>query len=492
MSDTRLSFYRFVLVLTLLAIFIIALQGAIDADTWWHLRAGKCILENRKILTTDPFSLTRQGDPWLYPGWLSQIVIYSIYAHAGLVGLNLLTAFAVTLAFSLIWFSLHSAPLLRSLTILLAAMVSGIFWSARPQIFSLVLTAFFVLILERSRNGNGRLLWVLPILMILWGNLHGGFAIGGMLLIVYLLGEVIDIIFTRPLSSGDLRRRWRDRFPMIRSYLLVGLTCIPALTINPQGPAMLLYPFKTIGIEALRDYIVEWQSPDFHLLEMQPFLVMLSLIGVSFAFSTRKPLATELIIVFGFGYLGFIAARNIPIFAVAAAPVLNHYAESAIRPLLRAKHNYRQLPEKAARWINLVILIIAGLGGFILRAPFLSEYEMEKKMHSQFPIDAVDIIQDTHPQGPLFNSYNWGGYIIWRLYPDYLSFVDGRTDLFGDEILDDYLSIWRAEPGWQSSINRWGIRLFIIESNAPLARELERSGWLALYRDEMAVVYGSN
>jgi hypothetical protein len=88
----------------------------------------------------------------------------------------------------------------------------------------------------------------------------------------------------------------------------------------------------------------------------------------------------------------------------------------------------------------------------------------------------------------LFNTYNWGGYVVWALYPRYLSFVDGRTDLFGDEILQEYLQAWRAEPGWPEILARWRIRVALLEPNAPLARALDEAGWTSAYRDELAVV----
>jgi hypothetical protein len=105
-------------------------------------------------------------------------------------------------------------------------------------------------------------------------------------------------------------------------------------------------------------------------------------------------------------------------------------------------------------------------------------------------VAAVDWIRDHQPPGPLFNSYNWGGYILWALYPDYLSFVDGRTDLFDDAILEDYLLTWRADPGWEEVFARWGIRLALLEPRAPLVVALRAEGWAPLFEDDQAVVLG--
>ena len=88
----------------------------------------------------------------------------------------------------------------------------------------------------------------------------------------------------------------------------------------------------------------------------------------------------------------------------------------------------------------------------------------------------------------LFNTYNWGGYIIWELYPEYLSFVDGRTDLFNDEILEDYLLAWKGLPGWELVFDTWDVEVVLIEPWAPLRFQLESQGWQIDYEDDLAIV----
>jgi len=100
----------------------------------------------------------------------------------------------------------------------------------------------------------------------------------------------------------------------------------------------------------------------------------------------------------------------------------------------------------------------------------------------------VDFLAANQLPGPLLNSYNWGSYVIWRLYPQYLSFVDGRTDLFDDEILEQYLALWRAEAGWEQAVRRWDLRLALLEPEAPLSAALQDAGWTKLYRDEQAII----
>ena len=182
-----MSFRRLVLYFAFLAIFAMAERVSIDTDTWWHLAAGKYIVESGEIIREDPFSLTRQGQSWIYPGWLAQVVLFQSYGIFGLQGLILLTALFVVLAFVCVWPLLNGPPLMRASTLLLAASVSAVYWSARPQIMSFTLSGLFLLLLSKVRGGNHRLALLLPFCMALWTNLHGGFAIGFIFVLIWLL-----------------------------------------------------------------------------------------------------------------------------------------------------------------------------------------------------------------------------------------------------------------------------------------------------------------
>lgn len=482
-----MSFRRLVLWVTGLAILAMAVRTSADSDTWWHLRAGAWMLEHRQWLTVDPFSLTRQGQPWLYPGWLAQVALLVDFQSLGFAGLDLLTGAMVLLAFICLWPVLEAGPLVRGFVLILAASASGVFWSARPQIFSLALTGAFVALLEAQRLGRIRLWWTLPVGMLLWVNLHGGFAVGLLLIGLYGLGEIAEIGLA-PLHSRLRSDVWADRSRLIRGWLLAGGLSVAAVVANPAGPRMLTYPFQTVSISVLRQYIQEWQSPDFHLLQMQPFLWMVILLIVVLAMSRRRANPTEWLVLAVFTYLGFDAARNIGLFAVAAAPVLARHLEDVLQPIRARMKGERQVPENIARLLNLVILVVVAFGALVRVATQLPRSVNQAAIAETMPVGAVDFIQDHTPPGPLFNSYNWGGYVLWRLYPDYPSFVDGRTDLFNDELLTSYLAAWSGEDEWRGLFEKWGIRLVLIEPDAPLASVLKANGWKVLYQDPLAVV----
>jgi hypothetical protein len=465
-----------------------AVRVSVDTDTWWHLRAGSWIVEHRQILRSDPFSLTRQGQPWIYPGWLSQVVIFGVYQGLGFAGLNLLTGMMVTLAFLAIWQLLEGPLLLRSTVALIAATVSGVYWSARPQIFSFVFTGLTLLILEKAAKGRRGWLVALPPLMALWSNLHGGFAIGFILMICYFLGEIFTMLGKTGLKISGLKEAWRGRRGWLVALSIAGIACALFVGINPHGFQMLLYPFKTVSIGVLQDYIQEWQSPNFHRVEAQPFIWMLILTLISLAKSRIHARPVELLLVSVFAYLSLMAGRNIALFAVVTAPILARHADSSLEPLLETRDEGRQLPERFTRVANAVFFSLLLIAAILKITPLLSLETNQQAIADRNPVEAVEALLVSEPPGELFNSYNWGGYVLWQLYPAYRSFVDGRTDLFNDDILQEYLLAWRAEAGWESVLDSWGIQVVLIEPQAPLVRALEYEGWMTLYADEQAVV----
>ncbi|MGD9093603.1 MAG: hypothetical protein PVF74_12205, partial [Anaerolineales bacterium] len=185
---------RLVKWITFFAVFAMAARISVDTDTWWHLRAGAWILENGSVPQVDPFSYTRFGEPWQYPGWIVEIPMYAIFQTLGPGGLNLWTAFMVTFTFWFIWQTLSGGPFMRAFVIVLAAATAGVYWAARPYLVTFLLAAVYLWILEDYRWGRIKSrsirMWLLPTLMVLWANSHGGFAVGFLIWGVYFVWEL--------------------------------------------------------------------------------------------------------------------------------------------------------------------------------------------------------------------------------------------------------------------------------------------------------------
>ena len=484
--------------ITFLAVFAMAARISVDTDTWWHLRAGEWMVENRQILQVDYFSHTRYGEPWRYPGWLVEILMYWMYRLAGPGGLNLWTAGMVTLAFAFVWRVQSGSPYLRAFITVLAAAVSGVYWAARPYLVTFLLAALFLYILERWRwRGEPkyeRRLWLLPPLMILWANSHGGFITGFLLLAVYLVGETwgwMSAVILRWRSPNYPREQGQQHARRLRKLGWITLFSLVAACLSPVGPRLLLYPFQTVEIAALQAYIQEWQAPDFHNLNVQPFLWLLLLSLGAVGASRRRLALTDFLLLAGFAYLGFLAARNIALFALAAPPVLSRHAGHALSVTGRVLHlkPLEGATPARLRRLNVILLGVVCLAVLVKLASVVPAAANADYFSQKLPLAAVQAVGQSAPPGKLFNSYNYGGYLVWALR-DYPVFVDGRTDLYNDEIISEWLAAVRAEPGWEDILESRGVGVILIEPEMPLASVLEhQSGWKELYRDELAVVY---
>jgi len=495
---------RLVMWITFLAIFAMSARVSIDSDTWWHLRAGQWIVENRGIPQVDPFSYTRQGEAWQYPGWLVEAPMYILYETLGPGGLNLWTAVMVTLAFVFLWQTLSGGVFLRAFVTILAAAVSGVYWAARPYLVTFLLTAVYLWILESYRwkvdedKQAAKRLWWLPVLMVIWANSHGGFATGFILLGVYwfseLVGWLLDWINRQNSSVDQTSANLKPEISHHKSKLfrlsMAGLLMVLAVCLNPSGPIMLAYPFKTVSIGALGAYIQEWQSPDFHQRAAQPFiwllLITLGVLGIS-----RKRMAlSDFLLVSGFTYLSLLAWRNVALFALVVPPVLTRHAAPILDGLSRRlgfRYTTAILGKGQSRlnWILLGLVVVAVL---VKTATALPSEANLAEIRKTMPVEAVAFIKKTAPEGRLFNSYNWGGYLLWEL-PEYPVFIDGRTDLYDDDLINQWLLVMRGETGWQALLDRWQVRLILLEPGAPVVGQLAQNGWNLLYQDERSVVY---
>jgi hypothetical protein len=465
-----------------------ALRISIDSDTWWHLRAGAEIVERRAVITEDPFSITRYQESWRYPGWLAQLVLFEAYQGMGFAGLNIITALMVTIAFMWIWRFIEGPLVLRSALIILAATASGVYWSARPQIMTFALSGVFIHLLEREQGGEKIPLWIYLSVMALWGNLHGGFVIGFLLIGAYLGGQLLQII------GGAIRDAvsWRKFFELNRLLLLrfvwIVVVSLLGLSLNSHGPSLLLYPFKTVSIGVLREYIQEWQSPDFHMLGVQPFLWMIVLAFGGFGLKKGQTRPTDYLLVLGFMLMSFWAARNIAVFALGAVvPISRALASIPIK--VNWKGSSKQVAPSVQKYLNVFLAITFLIAAMIKVSLPLNNGYNQKKLDEIFPSAAMTHLAEHVASGPIFNSYNWGAYLIWELYPEYRSFVDGRTDLFNDEILEDYLAAWRGEAAWKDIFNQWEIEIALIEPSSPIASKLQAEGWQLEFEDSKSVIF---
>lgn len=465
-----LNIRRLATIILFVALFTMAVREAADPDMWWHLATGRYILEQRIIPRHDVFSYTVPHHRWFTHEWLTQIVMYGLYHLGGKTALILATAAMVTVAFALVYWQCEGRPYVAIFLVLVGAAASAVTWGPRPQMLNILLMAVFTALLECYRRGDRRVLWAFPPLTALWVNLHSGFFLGLGLLGVVLIGEELAVL---------LRRSTPRTLPTPRrtALALTLVFCVLAALLNPNGYRMLLYPFETLGSQAMQSYIQEWSSPNFHQVEYWPFAFLLLGGVAALVLSRRSVYLTDLLLFLGFGFAGLLSARHIPLFAVVAVPVISR-ALGGIR--LPAS---RRAGLVSLNWVILLLLLFAA-GLWI--ATVLDQGQQAEVTY--YPVAALDYIRDHDlAERRVYNSYNWGGYLIWEGLP---VFIDGRADVYGDAFMDEYVLAYQLRGDWRVPLEKYDVDYVLIESGASFARLLEETPeWERAYQDEVAVIF---
>ena len=462
----------------------------IDGDLGRHLVIGGYILEHHSIPLKDLFSHTMLGADLTPHEWLAQVIFAGFYRLLGLSGPVLLTALLVAAAIYLSFLEAfkRSESLLAGMVItLLAIGASSLHWLTRPHVFTFLFLVVWYMGLERIRRGNTKGWFWLPVWMAIWANLHGAFIAG------FMVWALIGI--------GYLWEHWfeRDRLPTFapqfgRTFLLVGGLSALATLINPAGVRLWITSIGYIGNSYLVGHTAEYLSPDFHSPSTLPFLLMILLGLFLFGLSSKRRAAVDVILFSAWAAMGLFSMRNIPLFALLSVPVLAEAGRGVMDVLgLRGRFWGALLrldgrlaaTERSLRglvWPALVmVLVIAGLAG---GAGGTNQFNP-----ATFPVAAVDWLE-RHPQkGEMFNYFPWGGYLLYREWPNLRVFIDGQTDFYGESLTRTYEQVLTAGDGWQAVLDRYQVGWVILPPGEALVHELGRlPGWETVYQDQTAVI----
>jgi hypothetical protein len=470
--NVTLSTKNTFLAILFLGVLALTARNVVDPDVWWHLRAGEYIAQHHAIPHSDPFSYTRSGQTWVAHEWLSELAIYELYRVTGFSGLILTFAAILTASFFILYLRCASKPYVAGITTLCAAWATAPVWGVRPQVISLLLTSLWLLILERSERNAKILWWTVPI-TLLWVNLHAGFALGLTLSGMFLVGELIENISSPAQSRAHLRTA---AFVFFFDLLVVPL--------NPNGLRMFSYPIETLRSAGMQNYIAEWASPNFHRAEYWPYLLLLLASLGAFMITRISLRPRELILLALSLYASLASLRMIPLFVLIAVPLITQ----------RVDEWPRQSGPVHSAWtravLNAVIVLAMAAFAFVRINEIILQQPQAEAKH--FPIGAVGFLQDHPPLGALFNHYDWGGYLIWKL-PATEVFIDGRADLYGEPLLHDFADAYQLRGSWLQVLERWHIQTVLVPIDSALATALQVApGWTVAYKDDQAIILTSD
>ena len=475
-----------------------------DSDTGWHVRAGEWILKNGRVPTTDVFSFTMSGKPWFAWEWLSDVFMATIHRSGGLPGLVLASLLLLGATSVCVYKSIVAESEQRLIAIVftsLAMAASTVHWLARPHLVTPLMAAIFCWVLNQvERDSKPRLLLALPPLTILWVNLHGGFFVGIVLLITYGIGA----------AAGDLVHGIRSNaWIRGRKYFLTAGACAIASLLNPYGYRLHVHVARYLGASFYLQHVSEFQSIDFHSFTAAYFETMLVLAIAAAVWHLGSGRLIHVALLLSWSHLALFSARNIPIFAVVTAPSIGlavhewlEYAISRRREqwpgkiatsLEELETGLRAIVKtgKRKRWHLVpccVVLVLAFLLGH--RGP-VRALRAEFDRH-RFPVDAAGVLPrlGVRPTTRLYSSWQWGGYLIYRLWPSINVFDDGRTDFYGPAFVEEGLRVWEVAPDWENILARYRVNAALLPVDSALASVLrERRDWKPVYQDRVAVLF---
>jgi hypothetical protein len=433
-----------------------------DGDTARHLRHGATILAQHGVIRRDPFSFTRPGAPYVSFEYGAQVLLALAERLAGLAGVVALgaTLAAVGVALTLRFMLRRGVePAAAYLASAVAAVLLATHWMARPHLFTFVLLALLLELLDRPRPPAR---WLLFGLFGLWANLHGGWVFGMALLGAYALGR--------------------------RAWWMLPLAALATL-ITPYGLDGPRHLIAHLGDRALLREAHEFQPPTF--TDAGSIVFLLAVVGALAGFARLRPRVPleHVVAMAGFTLGGFLARRNIPLVALTALPLAMLHLDPLLRRLPEPPNFRRSFAEGVqGSWapgaVGAAVVWLAALVGSV-GGPRLLPTSFDATV---FPVEAVAALQASGRTPRLFNEYTWGGYVLWAA-PGQRVFIDPGADFYGSALALDYLRAWEVEPGWQDVLRRFDVDAALLPTGAPLAEALVRlEGWHVAHADRTAVL----
>jgi len=353
----------------------------------------------------------------------------------------------------------------------------------RPHLFSYIFTVLWILVLEQILKDQPQRWWLLPALMLAWVNLHGMFVLGIVIWIIYLIGDLFENPSKTWLAS-----------PKTKSMLIGGVLSILATFLSPSGIGIWKAIVSLGGNAYIKSRIPEYQSANFQIPETWPFILILLLTLMSFSRSTNKTPWRHVFLVTAFAGVALYASRMLPFFAIVAVPIT---ARSFFEWLKQDFPNHRfwaietnintiNQSSNGVIWVFAIVIAVAML--FRANIPIDGGNKGNTFDPQFFPIKAVTWLESNPQAGHVFNEFDWGGYMLLKLWPSQQIFMDGHTHIYGEKLTREYEQVISLSKGWEAIFDKYQITWAIIRVQSPVAAALEKAGWRTIYQDETAVI----
>lgn len=444
----------------------------VDPDIGWHLRTAQWIVEHHAFPHVDPFSRVVGGNPWQAYSWLFELIFLKLYGWFNLEGFVVFTAAMLTLIAVAVYHMLSrlqadfTLRLLLAIAVLLCLSRMG---TPRPWLFTILFFTIEMNILMQSRqDGRSRELLWLPPMFAVWANVHIQF-IDGLL--------VLGLAAAEPL----LARWWpsETKCAPARNLWLTFGACIAATFLNPYGPGIYKVAWQLGSQSGVLDMLQEMTALPFRTLaDFVLLFLALGAAGVLFRYRKLPPFETLALALAA--VLSFRSRRDLWVMAITAGAIL-----AAGIPSRPRKEHREGLPLWAlAVSAATIVAVLAGSAALM----HLNNDKLRSLMAKEMPVNAVDVIRERHYDGAVFNNYDWGGFLLWRLGEPVS--IDGRAALYGDDRMKRSQETWTGKTDWASNPDLQSAGVVIAPDGAALTQLLRTDSHFELaYEDKIAAVF---
>ena len=456
--DDRAKYYLIVLTAALLIPAALGSSKSIfnDGDVSWHIATGQWILAHGQIPRTDPFSFTWAGKPWVPIEWLAETIMASTYRFAGYSGISALATAALIALHAVI--VCNATRFVRPLAALGAIIAMDVvlipMMLARPHLLAWALLAFWTSLIVRARQKGRAPPLAAALLMVVWTNLHGSFVIGLVVAAAFGLEALLASV---------------DRTRALRQWGLFGFACAIAVFINANGLEGVLHPLKIANLSML-PLVDEWKPSN---PAVTPFFFVV-LVGVVAPIWLRRPAMHPVrwLLLGALVALALLQVRHQAVLSIVAAVILPEaFAKGAARGEMNGRIWW--FVGAAAAALIVVRLIMP----------------MTPPENEANPWKLIAAVPTELRSQPVLNGYVMGGPLILSGIRTY---VDGRGDMYGDELVIGYKSITDGDAAkFEEAVRKWGIRWAILPHRyKKLVALIDRSpGWRRIHQDVVGVIY---
>ena len=442
--------------------FISNIRTVYNYDYFWHIRVGEWILQHHKIPTIDLFSWygKKMHLEFISHEWLSDIIM----ALLGKKGLSIILPILCTILFLFIYKYLNikkeKKPWNNIIKIVYAiiTILTINHMEMRPGIFSLILFNLVLYIIWNKKN----LYWI-PIIQLLWVNIHGGSS------------SLIPLLLILDIGIDLIEKKEKE---LLKKKIIVFILSVLASFINPYTYKMLLYPYKNMKDTQMLSFITEWQSPNFHGLEGIYNALVLFLPPVLLLYTKKKKETKDILLLALFLFMSLRSLRFILHYIFIGSYIIGKYTDIKF-----------QIKTKRKIVINLqIIKAFTLIATILLSISILNENKKEEKKKTYFSKEIIQEIIKIKPKR-MYNDYDYGGYLTYHLYKKNDIFINGICDIYSNNILADYKKLYYSITP-EKIINKYDFDLFIIKRKIPLEFYLlERTDYKVIYKDKTGIIF---